>query len=389
MASAFAQVLSEAAKSKSIAKSSELIAEEIHGSYPFHPSVKHVIALFKENESYRQTRGLMQFISKMIKSAWDRPTNDVHLIGCQHLNLNIGDVREEINKISNLQGAIAHDIAAGGKAAAEVADANLHSDAASQVASLVLTASLSESIDAVKGFTKPQMLECLIAPNRAANEFLEAFEALRGGAWYLHRKENEAYYFSNIENLQKRIDNRADAAPQPKVDAEMKRRLEEIFRPLNKNAYQDVHALPKIDEIKLNGPTRVCLILSPDSKTPPQEAQRFLEGVTEKNNFCVLTGDGTSLGNLEDKTRRIWAIARVLEETGGEKSPHKTELEDEAVQAVIEFNSTVVNLFNRVYYPTRSGLTPAKLSMTFTGNQFLAEDQIEKALSDVGVRPSS
>ncbi len=384
MASAFAQVLSEAAKSKSIAKSSELIAEEIHGSYPFHPSVKHVIALFKENESYRQTRGLMQFISKMIKSAWDRPTNDVHLIGCQHLNLNIGDVREEINKISNLQGAIAHDIAAGGKAAAEVADANLHSDAASQVASLVLTASLSESIDAVKGFTKPQMLECLIAPNRAANEFLEAFEALRGGAWYLHRKENEAYYFSNIENLQKRIDNRADAAPQPKVDAEMKRRLEEIFRPLNKNAYQDVHALPKIDEIKLNGPTRVCLILSPDSKTPPQEAQRFLEGVTEKNNFCVLTGDGSSLGNLEDKTRRIWAIVRVLEETGGEKSPHKTELEDEDVQAVIEFNSTVVNLFNRVYYPTKSGLTPAKLSMTFTGNQFLAEDQIEKALSDVG-----
>ena len=111
MASAFAGALSEAVKSKSIAKSAELIAEEIHGSYPFHPSVKHVIALFKENESYRQTRGLMQFVSKMIKSAWARPINDVYLIGCQHLDLNIPDVREEINRISNLQGAIAHDIA--------------------------------------------------------------------------------------------------------------------------------------------------------------------------------------------------------------------------------------------------------------------------------------
>ncbi len=139
VASAYAQVLSEAAKSKSIAKSSELIAEEIHGSYPFHPSVKHVIALFKENESYRQTRGLMQFISKMIKSTWARATNDVYLIGCQHLNLNIGDVREEINRISNLQGAIAHDIAAGGTAIAEVVDAHHHSDAASQLASLILT----------------------------------------------------------------------------------------------------------------------------------------------------------------------------------------------------------------------------------------------------------
>jgi hypothetical protein len=32
----------------------------------------------------------------------------------------------------------------------------------------------------------------------------------------------------------------------------------------------------------------------------------------------------------------------------------------------------------------RGQLTPAKLAMTFTGNQFRAEDQIEKALSDVG-----
>jgi hypothetical protein len=199
-ASAFAQVLSEAVKSKSIAKSAELIAEEVHRSYPFHPSVKHVIALFKENESYRQTRGLMQFVSKMIKSAWARPANDVYLIGCQHLNLNIGDVREEINKISNLQGAIAHDIAAGGTAIAEVVDANQHSDAASQLASLILTASLSESVDAVKGFAKPQMLECLIAPNRTAIEFQDAFEAFRGGAWYLHRKENDAFYFSNAQD---------------------------------------------------------------------------------------------------------------------------------------------------------------------------------------------
>ena len=242
---------------------------------------------------------------------------------------------------------------------------------------------MSESVDAVKGFTKPQMLECLIAPNRTAIEFQDAFEALRSEAWYLHRKENDAFYFSNIENLQKRIDNRAESAPQPKIDGEMKRRLESIFRPLNKIAYQEVHALPRIDEIKLNGP-RVCLVLSPDSKIPPQEAQRFWESVTEKNNFCVVTGDGTSLGNLEDKTRRIWAIARVLEETGGDKSPHKTELEDEAEQAEIEFNSTVVSLFNRVYYPTKSGLTPAKLAMTFTANQFQAEDQIEKALTDVG-----
>ncbi len=383
VASAYAQVLSEAAKSKSIARSAELIAEEIHASYPFHPSVKHVIALFKENESYRQTRGLMQFISKMIKSVWSRPDNDAYLIGCQHLDLNLGDVREEINRISNLQGAIAHDIAAGGTAAAEVADASLKSDAASQVASLILTASLSESIDAVKGFTRPQMLECLIAPNRTAIEFQDAFEALRSEAWYLHRKDNDAFYFSNIENLKKRIDNRAEAAPQPKIEAEMKRRLDEVFRPINKIPYQETHALPQLDEIKLNGP-RVCLVLSPDIKQPQQEVQRFWEAVTEKNNFCIVTGDGSTIASLEEKTRRIWAIARVLEETGGDKSPHRTELEDEAEQARMDFNTTVVSLYNRIYYPTRNGLTAAKLALNL-GNPFHAEDPIEQVLSGTGV----
>jgi hypothetical protein len=383
VASAYAASLAEAAKSKSVAKSAEQIADEIHASYPFHPSVKHVIALFKENESYRQTRGLMQFVSKMIKSVWERPYNDVHLIGCQHLDLNINDVREEVNKISNLQGAIAHDIAAGGSAVAELVDANLGNDAASQLASLLLTASLSESIDAVKGFTKVQLLEYLIAPNRTVIEFQDAFEAFRSDAWYLHRKENDAWYFSNIENLRKRIDNRAANAPQPKIDSEMKRRLEDIFKSVNRIAYQEVEALPKIDEIKLNGP-RVCLVLSPDSKVPPEEAQRFWESVTEKNNFCVVTGDGSDLASLEEKTRRIWAIARVLEETGGDRSPHKAELDEEGEQAEYEFNSTVVSLFNRVYYPTKGKLTFAKLSMTFTGNAFRGEEQVEKALADVG-----
>ncbi len=383
VASAYAASLAEAVRSKSVAKSAEQIADEIHASYPFHPSVKHVIALFKENESYRQTRGLMQFVSKMIKSVWERPSNDVYLIGCQHLNLNINDVREEVNKISNLQGAIAHDVAAGGAAVAELVDANLGNDAGSQLSTLLLTASLSESIDAVKGFTKVQVLEYLIAPNRTVIEFQDAFEAFRSDAWYLHRKENDAWYFSNNENLRKRIDNRAANAPQPKIDTEMKRRLEDIFKPVTRIAYQEIEALPKIDEIKLNGP-RVCLVLSPDNKLPPEEAKRFWESVTEKNNFCVVTGDGSNLASLEEKTRRIWAIARVLEETGADRSPHKPELDEEGEQAEYEFNSTVVSLFNRVYYPTKGKLTFAKLSMTFTGNAFKGEEQVEKALSDVG-----
>jgi len=93
-------------------------------------------------------------------------------------------------------------------------------------------------------------------------------------AWYLHRDQSDAYYFSNTENLTKRLATEAERAPQNKVDQEMRRRIEGIFEPKNKAGYQDLKALPVIDDVNLKGP-RVLLILSPDTRHPPVEAQRF------------------------------------------------------------------------------------------------------------------
>ncbi len=106
IAEAYGDAISVAERSKAIGKSSEQIADEILGSYPFHPSTKHIIALFKENENYRQTRGLMQFVAKMLKSIWQgEQASEVYLVGCQHLDLSLGDVREEIIRIGKLEGA--------------------------------------------------------------------------------------------------------------------------------------------------------------------------------------------------------------------------------------------------------------------------------------------
>ena len=62
-----------------------------------------------------------------------------------------------------------------------------------------------------------------------------------------------------------------------------------------------------------------------------------------------------------------------------------SELDEEAEQAEMDFNATVMSLFNAVYYPTRGKLAKAKLSMTYVGNQFRGEEQIKKTLADVGV----
>jgi len=380
---AYAGAIKEAEKSKAIAKSTEQIADEIRGAYPFHPSIKDLIALFRNNEGYRQTRGLMQFVAKAIRSVWARKTNDVFLIGLQHLDLNDGEVRDEVIRINDLRGAIATDIASGGSAHAETIDAQTQTDAASQVATLLLSASLSTATDGVNGMTKQRLLERLIAPHRSVLEFAEAFEHFKREAWYLHRNESDAFYFTNTENLTKRLSTEADRAPQNKVDAEMRRRLERIFEPKRRAAYQDLHALPTLDDVKLDG-GRVLLILSPDTRHPPVVAAQFYESIVQKNNLCVLTGDGSDLGNLEEKTRMLYAIAKLREQTL-KTHPHYEELGERFEGSEQDFNATVTATFNRIWYPSNKGLVSTKLAMQFTANDFDGEDQIEKALASTGV----
>jgi hypothetical protein len=354
VASAYSDAISDAVKAKSVAKSAEQIADEIVASYPFHPSFKHILALFKDNERFRQTRGLMTLAAMMARSVQERKLNDVYLIGCQHLDLSNQDIRDGVTNIYDLSGAIAHDIAGTGaeRGHAQVIDEQMGDDSASQVASLLLMASLPEASGAVKGLTQPQIIENLVAPHRSAIGFDDAFEKLRAECWYLHKRENEAWVFSRNENLRKKIEKYAEGAPQPKIDAEMGRRLLAVFEAKRRIAYQAVLALPKVSEIATSG-GRLLLVLSPDKKVPPEEAQRLFDAVTEKNNFCVVTGDGSDIAKLDDRVRRIWAVAKVQQEEGGDRGPNAAELNEEASQAEFEFNSTLTTLFNRVYYPGR------------------------------------
>lgn len=52
-------------------------------------------------------------------------------------------------------------------------------ESATQVDSLLLTASLSTSVNAVKGLTREEMVECLVSPLRDRSDFLTAFDELK------------------------------------------------------------------------------------------------------------------------------------------------------------------------------------------------------------------
>lgn len=388
IADAYGRKLEEAAKSKVANRGAEAIADEIAATYPFHPRLKNVIALFKENEQFKQTRGLIELVSRLLRSAWDRKANDVFLIGPQHFDLSIPEVRDKLTEISGMRDVIAKDLWDTNQSAhAQMIDLQTGKEAATQVGALLLTASLSTAVNAVKGLTTEEMVECLVSPLREPSEFLAAFEELEKSAWYVHHTAEGRFYFDRQENLTKLLQSLAHDAPENQVDDLIRHRLTSMFKATRRTAYEDVLALPRLEDVADRvRKGRVLLIVSPDSKIPPDEVQKFFDGLSQKNNLCVLTGDKTAMGSVEKAARQLYA-AQKADGRIPRGHPQRDDLEKKQQTYEQDFNSTVLNLFDKVLFPIHRAGKPAYLAskaldMTRDTNKpFDGEGQVEKTLT--------
>lgn len=357
IADQFAKELGAAQQSKTadLQKSPEQLAAEVAQTYPFHPHMKHLFALFKENKEFQQTRGLMEMASRLVRSVWERPSNDVLLIGPQHFDLSIAEVREKIAQISRMDDAIARDIySEDGGAHAQVIDANAGNDAAQQVANLLLVSSLSTAVNPIRGLRPPEIMACLATPNADLAYFRDAVESLRKSCWYLHKSPEERIYFDKVENLKKMLESLAQKAPEPKVHELVQFRLREMYAAKRKAAYQKVLALPKIDELEEETRTgRTLAIVAPDSRLPPEEIQRLFAGMVRKNNLILLTGEKTfEEGRLWDAARLIYACERAEAQRRIERGgPQWEEFEDTRRECEQHFTGTLKTLFDKLFFP--------------------------------------
>jgi Protein of unknown function (DUF499) len=388
IAETFGRRLEEAAKAKTANRGAEAIADEIAATYPFHPRLKNVIALFKENEQFKQTRGLIELVSRLLRSVWNRQANDVFLIGTQHFDLSIAEVRDKLTEISGMRDVIAKDLwDAQQSAHAQIIDLQTGKEAAEQVGVLLLTASLSTAVNAVKGLTREEMVECLVSPLREPSDFLAAFEELEKVAWYIHHTPEGRYYFDRQENLTKLLQSLAHDAPANQVDDLIRHRLRDMFKPARKSAYDDVLPLPLLDEVADRvRKGRVLLVVSPDSKIPPEEVQKFFDGLSQKNNLCVLTGDKTAMASVEKAARQLFAGQKAdLRIPKGH--PQRDDLERKQQGYEQDFNSTILSLFDKVLFPIQRAGRPPQLAAKAldmsrdTTKPFNGEEQIEKTLA--------
>nr|MDA3832123.1 DUF499 domain-containing protein [Spirochaetales bacterium] len=386
IASVYANRLAEAAKSKSVDRSAESLANEIEMTYPFHPSFKSIVALFKENEKFKQTRGLMELVSRLLKSVW-QSNDDIYLIGAQHFDLSIHEVREKLADISEMRDVISKDLWDSTQSAhAQIIDIANGNQYAKQVGTLLLTASLSTAINSVKGLLESEMLECLIDPNNQASEFKKAFLALDKTAWYLHQTQEGRCYFDHQENLTKKLQGYAEKAPPPKIDELIRHRLVEMYAPTTKEAYEKILPLPEMDEAAAALKTsRTMLIISPDGKVPPEVVKQFYTNITNRNNLLVLTGEKSLMANLEKAARHVYAVTRADNELPATHSQRK-ELDERKAQYAQDFQSTVLNVFDKLLFPgvqqNEDILRAKALDSTYPSNEsYNGEKQVIKTLT--------
>lgn len=386
IAAVYASRLAEAARAKTVERSAEALANEIESTYPFHPSFKSIIALFKENEKFKQTRGLMELVSRLLRSVWESK-EDVYLIGAQHFDISIHDVREKLTEISEMRDVIARDLwDSTDSAHAQRIDINSGNHYAKQVGTLLLLASLSTAVNSVKGLTESEMLECLIDPNHKGSGYRNAFSELQNSAWYLHQTQEGRNYFSRQENLTKKLQGYADKAPQNKVDELIRYRLEEMYNPVTKEAYEKVLALPEMDEAKAVLKTgRALLVISPDGKTPPGVVTNFFKGLVNKNNVLVLTGDKSSIASIEKAARHVYAVTKADKEIP-ESHPQRKELDEKKTQYEQDFQTTVLSVFDKLLFPGNNRgedvLRPKALDSTYPSNEpYNGERQVVKTLT--------
>lgn len=393
VANAYAQAVKDAKQMDITNASPEKFASQLVESYPFHFAIRDLYARFRENPGFQQTRGLIRLMRTVVARLYDpevKKAEQLYLIHVQDLDLNDDDTRSEITQINpTLENAISHDIAANGVAIAENMDSHLGSADAQDICKLLLVASLANIPNAVLGLSIPEIISYLCAPHRDVTKLRQdILPNLTTKAWYLHTNTEGKLFFKNVENLVARLRNTAESYNRQSSLKELQNFLEKSFQPTIKDCYQEVMALPSVDEIEIK-PDKVTLVIYepyPTGGIHPDLQKRF-DDLEYKNRILFLSGSRGSLDALLDTAAELKAISYILTEMKNQKiaenDPQFTSAQEMLEKIRFRLLSAIRETFTVLYYPTDQ-LRNADFIMEFTDNNYNGERQIRDTLKAKG-----
>jgi hypothetical protein len=371
VAQAYVAALQKAKRVDTIPTTPETFIERIRETYPFHPSIRDIVARFAENRGYQKTRALIRLLRLAVRGAL--ATNDnAFLVGLQHLDFNDQGTIEEIRKINPAYAnAISRDVADRGNALAEKIDAIDGNSTASAVAKVLLMSSLSAAESPLRGLTDGELIETLVDPLLEVSEIKAALGRLQGQAWYLFQGVDLRVFFGQTANVTAEITEIAANIAEEQVDQTLRTKLQEVFKPRTAALYSDRMAiLPGLDEIQLDDDRPTLVILErPADKLPPD-----FDDWWKKQELTI--------------ARRMRAIDKVEERIKtqhGSESPQMTELQGVKGREAAGFTSALRETFKTIVFPMTKALRRVDdFRMEFDRNDYSGEQQIVDTLTKRG-----
>jgi hypothetical protein len=394
VAQSFMDALQKAKRVDTIATTPETFIERVRETYPFHPSIRDIVARFSENRGYQKTRALIRLLRLAVRGAFNGNEN-AFLIGLQHLDFNDQATLEEIRKINPAySNAISRDIADRGNALAEKIAAADGLPTASTVAKVLLMSSLSTAETPLRGLTDGELIETLVDPQLEVSEIKTALSRIQGQAWYLFQGVDLRVFFGQTANVTAEVTEVAANIAEEHVDETLRLKLKEVFAPRSGTLYSDKMAiLPAPDAIQLDDDRPTLVILEQSADKLPQDFQDWWNKQDLQNRVLVLTADRNALTTLKACARRMRAIAKVgegIKARHGAASPQMTELEGVRDREANNFTSALRETFKSIVFPMRDRSKKDYLRavddfrMEFDRNDYSGEQQIIDTLTKRG-----
>lgn len=388
VADAYATALREAQAMDLTTASPPQLRAEVLSTHPFHPAIRDLFARFKENPNFQQTRALIRIMRGVVAELWGPggAARSKYLIAAQDLDLTRAETMSEIRQINpTLESAIAHDIATeGSTAVAQRIDGPGRSDAR-DAATLIFLSSLSQAINPTLGLGRSDLVAYLAAPGRDVALLRGALDTLQSQAWYLHATSGGSLLFRSVENLNAKLEAYAQGMLGEERESELRDQLKEMFAPKTGACYQEVQALPALDQVQ---PTqdRITLVIYRPSAMAMGEIRQFYEHQQFKNRVLFLGGDAARYGRVLDRSaymRAIRLIVREFKQAGMRES--EPQFEDAlAIQTREQANFYLAcrETFQTLHYPSNRGLTQLALEPKYVANKYEGEQQILEALKE-------
>lgn len=388
VADAFQKELADAEKQDLTSASPQQLRADILKAYPFHPRLRDLYARFRENQGFQQTRALIRLMRMVVADMWnDGAASHRYLIGAQDLDLHDADILNEIRQINRtLDNAIAHDIAdEQSSSVAEQIDGPGKSDA-QEAARLIFMSSLSTAVNPTLGLTRSDIVAYLSAPGRDLSGIAKALDKLQTDAWYIHATHTGNLLFKNVENLNAKLESYAKAASREVREKELRARLAEMFKPTTGACYQEVKALPALDQVQLTQDKTTLVIVRPEALSQ-NEIDRFFSAQNYKNRVVFLITHEREYQPVLKQLAYLYAIDAIVNEFRQQGVRETDNQLKDALEIKTKTEATFYlacrQAFFTILYPSARGLTEKPLDPKYVANQYEGEKQINEALFEV------